>query len=377
MKIGYLGIGERYGATHAGFIHSYSIAKELSEIEGNELKLYMRSPEDGGKVKDDKVDVEMVDLKFGDFKKPVRALKHFKKLRKDLKQYDVIQERFRFNPVNNLITKGMGDRVVLEVNGPAHEKLEFPKKLFLPTIERKFDSSKHIIVQTETLKEIISRHTDTPISVIPNGVDTEKFVPEHEQKKEIIRKYELPSDKPIVVFTGSFGNWHGTEKIPEIAEKIPEAYFLLVGDGPMYQKVKQKSKGLENLQLTGRVKHEEIPPILSASNIGIAPFNLEEREDMRENGFYFCPVKIFEYMAVGLPTISFNLKEIQNITGETGNLAENGNWEQITEKVQELVENDELRKEKAEKARQRAVEKYEWEEIARQTQEVYDNIISV
>lgn len=374
MNIGYLGIGERYGASHAGFVHSYSVAKELSNIEGNELTLYLRSPNEG-EVKEG-FPVKTFDLKFGDFKRPVRTLKQIKQLREELEEYDVIQERFRFNPVNNLITKGMEDKVVLEVNGPAHEKLDFPKKLFIPTIERKFDSSKHIIVQTETLKEIIARHTDTPISVIPNGVDTEKFKPEHEREDEVGEKYGISDEKPVVVFVGSFGDWHGTEKIPEIAEKVPEAQFLLVGDGPMYEEVKEKSESLENVVLTGKVPHEEVAPIIAAANIGIAPFNLKARPDMDENGFYFCPVKIFEYMAAGLPTLSFDLEEIENIAGESGQLAENGDWEHLTEKTKELVESNQLREEKSDLARERAVEKFDWKEIARKTQEVYEEIFN-
>lgn len=372
MKIGYLGIGERYGASHAGFVHSYSIAKELSDIEGNELTLYLRSPE-AGEIEED-FPVKTFDLKFSDFKRPLRTLNQIKQLIEELGEYDVIQERFRFNPINNLITKGMEDKVVLEVNGPAHEKLDFPKNLFIPTIERKFDSSKHIIVQTETLKEIISRHTDTPISVIPNGVDTEKFKPEHDREDEVREKYGISDEKPVVVFVGSFGDWHGTEKIPEIAEKVPEAQFLLVGDGPMYEEVKEKSEDLDNVVLTGKVPHEEVAPILAASDIGIAPFNLKARADMDENGFYFCPVKIFEYMAAGLPTLSFDLKEIDNIAGDSGQLAENGNWSDLTEKTRELVENEGIREEKSDLARERAVERFDWKEIARQTQEVYEEI---
>lgn len=374
MNIGYLGLGERFNAKHAGFVHTYSIVESLNSIEDNDVTLYIRPPEEKIEIEEE-FEVKTYSLKFSDFLNPGRTLRHFQNVRKGLDEYDVIQERFRFNPINNFLTSGFNDKLVLEVNGPAHEVLDFPKNLLIPSIERKFDSAARIIVQSQKLKEIISKHTETPVRVVPNGVDTEKFRPDHEREDEVKESYNVDWSKPVVVFVGSFGDWHGVHRIPELARKVPEAEFLLVGDGDMFDRVKEDSRELENITLTGKVPHEDVAPVLAASDIGIAPFDLEKRKDMDKHGFWFCPVKIFEYMAAGLPTISFDLDEIENITGDSGNLAENKNWDDLKSKIEELLEDTELRKEKSEAARKRAEENYTWNEIARQTQEVYEEIV--
>jgi len=80
-------------------------------------------------------------------------------------------------------------------------------------------------------------------------------------------------------------------------------------DRKLFDKVQKASKGHENIILTGAVDYDEVPGIMADSDILIAPFNTRGFEALDEHGFWWCPVKLFEYMASGKPVVSYDFPE--------------------------------------------------------------------
>ncbi len=54
---------------------------------------------------------------------------------------------------------------------------------------------------------------------------------------------------------------------------------------------------------TGALPHDRLPAVLAAADIGVAPFDPVQHAPLRL-GFYWSPLKIFEYMAAGLPVVA-------------------------------------------------------------------------
>ena len=67
--------------------------------------------------------------------------------------------------------------------------------------------------------------------------------------------------------------------------------------------VRAEAQGLDNVVFTGAVPHDQMPACLAAADIGVAPFDLGAHKPLAL-GFYWSPLKIFEYMAAGLPVVA-------------------------------------------------------------------------
>jgi glycosyltransferase involved in cell wall biosynthesis len=87
---------------------------------------------------------------------------------------------------------------------------------------------------------------------------------------------------------------------------------VFIGDGPELPRIRQAAAGLEGVVFTGAVPHAKMPACLAACDIGVAPFDLEAHRPL-SLGFYWSPLKIFEYMASGLPVVAPALDRIPEL----------------------------------------------------------------
>lgn len=372
MKVAYFAFSERFGAPDAGFVHTYNIVKNLARLVS--VKLFIKTE------KIEKENFEIVNVVLPNMKNilhtsPFKYLKSYTEIKKKTKDVDVIHERFHINPIDLLFVKNK--KYVLEVNDPGIETWTGMRRIFYsPLAALKFRKCDAIITQTETLRKIIQRHTDKPIHVVPNGVDIEKFNPSI--KSDIRERYSIKEDEILITFVGSFREWHGVQDIPEIAKKIKKenVKFLLVGSGPLFNEIKEKCKNNKKIIFAGARPYDEIPKFLLASNILIAPFNLSEFEQMQKFGFWWSPVKLYEYMASGRAVVSYDFEEIRYIVRDAGLLAAHGNSVDFVEKLEMLIENGILREELGIKARIIAEGEYSWKRRVEEIMEIYEHLDS-
>jgi len=130
---------------------------------------------------------------------------------------------------------------------------------------------------------------------------------------------EIKRGKPLlVVYVGFMGRQDGLDLLIESIEhlvkreKREDTTFVLVGGGTMLPALRKMvaEKGLEPfVTFTGQVSHEEVILYLSNADIGVAP---DPKTPMNDNS---TMIKIFEYMAFGLPTVLFDLKEGRRTAG--------------------------------------------------------------
>lgn len=106
--------------------------------------------------------------------------------------------------------------------------------------------------------------------------------------------------KIVFTFVGTFSNFYNPSIIVEVAKMLEregrkDVVFVLAGSGDRYDEVKEKTKNIGNVRLTGWLQHEEIMALLKVSDVGICPLN-EYRPCF--------PNKIFIYLSAYLPVIS-------------------------------------------------------------------------
>ncbi len=76
------------------------------------------------------------------------------------------------------------------------------------------------------------------------------------------------------------------------------------------------STAAERIVFTGQVPHAEIPQHLASSDVGIAPFSPRHFRAL-ELGWFWSPIKIFEYLAAGLPVVTADIPELHDLLPET------------------------------------------------------------
>jgi glycosyltransferase involved in cell wall biosynthesis len=171
------------------------------------------------------------------------------------------------------------------------------------------------------------------ISIIPAGVDLEKFNPQVDGSS-IQEKYGIEKDDLLLFFMGWIYDFSGMK---EVAESLSTTDYekikvMIVGDGDLYKPLlimKSEKKLDGKLILTGKIPFEEIPEHIAAADICLLP---AYKNEIMMN---IVPIKIYEYMAMGKPVIATNLPGIQkefgsdngiNYIEKSDEVLEKANW---------------------------------------------------
>jgi glycosyltransferase involved in cell wall biosynthesis len=227
------------------------------------------------------------------------------------------------------------------------------------------DAAARIFVVSEVeRRNLEARGVDAnKIVVNPNGVDVERFRP-GAGGIDARRELGIKDDEVVVGFVGTFGPWHGVEKLAETIKSIPASVpvrFLLVGSGSLHAEVEKQletESRAGRVIFTGSVGHDRVPALLDACDILVAPH--VPLADGSE--FFGSPTKVFEYMAAGKAIVASRLGQIGEVLTdqETALLVEAGNVGELVAAIIRLVESDRLRAQLGAKAREVAEGEYTW-----------------
>ncbi len=212
------------------------------------------------------------------------------------------------------------------------------------------------------------------IVVNPNGVDVERFRP-GVGGSETRRELGIKDDNVVAGFVGTFGPWHGVEKLAEaiklIRTNVP-VRFLLVGSGSLHTEVEKQLETQTRagkVIFTGSVGHHRVPALLDACDILVAPH--VPLADGSE--FFGSPTKVFEYMAMGKAIVASRLGQIGEVLSdrETALLVQPGNVEELAAAIVKLVESNALREQLGAKARKVAEREHTWTRNAQRVLDAY------
>ena len=211
----------------------------------------------------------------------------------------------------------------------------------------------------------------------PNAVDVQVFQPSiggAAKRRDLgIKDADL-----VAGFVGTFGPWHGVVELAQAIKEIPESVplrVLFVGAGSLLGEVErllQTERKSGRVIFTGAVGHDEVPALLDACDILVAPHvPLADGSD-----FFGSPTKIFEYMAMGKGIVASRLGQIGEVLSdnETALLVTPGGVNELADAIVRLAESDELRVRLGANARKAAIAAHTWTHNAERVLEAYRSL---
>lgn len=132
-----------------------------------------------------------------------------------------------------------------------------------------------------------------------------------EAKVDFRKLYNIQEDKLILLYQGVLIPGRGISIVIEALSKIPNAVFLLLGDGDQkenYKKLAHKHGVGDRVIFAGSFSQKELINYTSAADVGLSLI-----ENISISYYHALPNKLFEYIMAELPVLSSNLPQMKNI----------------------------------------------------------------
>ena len=232
-----------------------------------------------------------------------------------------------------------------------------------------------VICASEGEKEMLVSLYGVPshrISVVPCGVDTERFRPM--SRSRVRRTLGLAADEPIVLFVGRIERLKGIDVLLRAAAQMQDTFRLLVVGGDEKDAARKRELtalardlGIgEKVSFLDAVPHDRLAHYYNAADICVVPSYYES----------FGLVAL-EAMACGVPVIASRVGGLKETVqdGRTGYLVPWHCPEPFAERLELLLSNESLRRSLGREARA-AAERFRWSNVAARVELIYHDLVS-
>lgn len=208
---------------------------------------------------------------------------------------------------------------------------------------------------------------------IPNGANVEAVKPL--PQRACRDKLGILKDDVVLCHLGftDFGAFKLLVRAFEIlAERRHNIRLLLVGSLPeSHLNIVRTSTATRRIVYAGSQPYAEIPWYLGASNVLL----LSMRDSIIEEARW--PIRLGDYLAAGRPIVATDIGEVANILRESGCglLARPNDELDFADQVAKVIETPDMGEQMGKQARELAEQKYAWNLIAKQVEEVYKQIL--
>ena len=251
---------------------------------------------------------------------------------------------------------------------------------FVHALEAQIDHlPQHILTSSRTAAQVLTNDFRVPaqqISVLLDCVKTDDFFPVADNARatqvEALRaKLNIPPERRVVIYIGLLDEYRGTRVMLDAAKELlgrgVDAHFVIIGfpNVERYQAYAAQLGIADRVNFVGRVPYEEAPVWLALGDIAIEP-KMSATE---------AAGKVLNYMAMGLPTVAFDMPVMREYLGDWGAYAPLGDARAFANQMQTLLDDPVRARAIGEALRQRAMDLFSWERAGREIERVYESTL--
>ncbi|HUE97132.1 MAG TPA: glycosyltransferase, partial [Longimicrobiaceae bacterium] len=231
-----------------------------------------------------------------------------------------------------------------------------------------------VIAVSSEVAESIRAHADagTPVKVVLNGIDTERFAPLRGGSPEVRERVGIPPAAPVIGTVAVFraqkrlDDWLAAARL--LHEKHPDARFLLVGDGPLRDDLVEKARALnlaDAVHFTGL--QEDVRPFLAMMDVF-----------MVSSVFEGLPLALLEAMSMRCGVVATTVGGIPEIIrhGENGFLVEPCRPDALSRFASRMLTDAEATREMGDSARRTIETDFSLRRMTEQLEETYIQVLS-
>lgn len=238
----------------------------------------------------------------------------------DAGPFDIVYERYSlFGLAGLTFARHHGLPFFLEVNAPLWEEAARYRSLMMPELARStarelFGNATKVLAVSDGLrKRLVADGVPAErVQVFPNGVSPLFYHPTRPAARP-----RMFVGRPTVLFVGSLKPWHGVEFLLQGFARLRrqrDVCLWVVGDGPLAGAVdRAAAESPDDIVRTRAVPHEMVPGVLRAADVTVAPYTAESPD-------YFCPLKVVEALASGIPVLASDVAAVRGLDVEGARL---------------------------------------------------------
>ncbi|ROZ61770.1 glycosyltransferase family 1 protein [Kocuria soli] len=199
------------------------------------------------------------------------------------------------------------------------------------------------------------------VDLWPKAVDTAGYHPSRASRSMRERLTGGHPEAPLIVYVGRVSKEKNLDDLVEPIRRLPQARLAIVGSGPHKEQLEREFAGT-NTVFTGYMSGEELTEAYASADVFAFPSRSET-----------LGLVALEAFASGVPVVGARAGGIPFVIddGVTGFLAEPGDADDFTRRLQDLVENPQLRSSMGAAARQEAL-RYSWRASTNRLVEFYE-----
>jgi glycosyltransferase involved in cell wall biosynthesis len=211
------------------------------------------------------------------------------------------------------------------------------------------------------------------VAAVPDGVNTRVFCP---AKRDAAwqawrRAYGVPAGRIVVVYLGLLATYQGIDHLLQAAQIIcaqrSDVHFLLGGYPNIehYHDMARRMGLSEQVTLAGKIPYEQAHRFMGLGDIAVSP-KLSRTEGAG---------KLLDYMALGLPTVTFDTQVSHEYLDDWGVYAQVADSADLARCLLALADDPERRSALGAALRQRAQERFSWDASAAVIERTYDSLL--